>query len=517
MNAIPKTRIYLENKPTVTRIVPELAVAIGLNESIILLQLDFWIGQSDNFQDGRYWTFQSLRDMREKAFGYLGLATINRAVLSLEEQGLIIVGNYNKRKGDTTRWFALNPDGLRKLSERVPCIAVTNSPIQNETPPIVTWAGAIQSETPTDQNGSTLPEIPTENQKQKEVVVARPRPLSFDAFFHPVFLEVTNDPKSNVARPQSVEAVQPDTEPTDEGFVLDLFEDYFGKRNLPAKEQVRAAIAQYGLAAVRNALEEAKATNRSGVVFWSYVEVIADRHYQRQLDQQPAGAHDQLLGMRRGYQVESPEDAMIYTHPLWQAFRDHWQAKTSVAPNIPPLSVKRYAETARALDRLKVTPDQIVRLVDRMIAKRRAGYKFEFAAGDITEILTEDALGNQQRDPALIAAICKVWKVAAGEFANGIADILLSMEKPAVADDVLKFGAWYAAQPQFKTQAKPPTTFDALILRVNEFRATQRPAASSSPSTTFTPLPRSAPISAEERERIKREVLAKQQPEGVTP
>lgn len=511
MNAVPKTRIYLENNPTVTRIVPELAVAIGLNESIILLQLDFWIGQSDNLEDGRYWTYQSLRDMQEKAFAYLGLATINRAVQSLEEQGLIVVGNYNKRKGDNTRWFALNTDGLRRLAERVTCLTVTNGVIQNETPTIVTGAYAIQNETPTDQNGSTLPEIPTENQKQKEVVVARPH-IPFTLFSKGAIWMLG---RTNAMRPQPVEEIPPAAEPTDEEFVLDLFEDYFGKRNLPAKEQVRAAIAQYGLAAVRNALEEAKATNRSGVVFWSYVEVIADRHYQRQLDQQPAGMHDQLLGMRRNYQAESPEDAMIYTHPLWQAFRDHWQVKTSVAPNIPPLSVKRYADCVRALDRLKVTPDQIVRLVDRMLAKRRTGYKFEFAAGDITEILTEDALSSQQRDPALITAICKVWKVAAGEFTNGIADILLSMEKPAIADEVLKFGAWYTAQPQFKTQAKPPTTFDALTLRVNEFRATQRPAVSPVAPSTFTPPPKAPPLSAAERARIKLEVQARQQTEGA--
>lgn len=165
MSAQPKPRIYLENTPTVERLVPALAVAIGLNESIMLLQIDFWIGQTDNFIDGKYWTYQSVRDMHTKAFPYWSIATINRTVASLQTQGLLHTANYNKRKGDKTRWFALNFEGLKKLGEKVPSISVIHGVFQNETP-------ITQNETPSAQNETTLPEITTENTTEREIAPA---------------------------------------------------------------------------------------------------------------------------------------------------------------------------------------------------------------------------------------------------------------------------------------------------------------------------------------------------------
>lgn len=191
MNAAPKPRIYLENTPTVERLVPALAVAIGLNESIMLLQIDFWIGQTDNFIDGKYWTYQSVRDMHTKAFPYWSIATINRTVASLQSQGLLHTANYNKRKGDKTRWFALNLEGLKKLGEKVPSISVIHGVFQNETP-------ITQNETPSAQNETTLPEITTENtqkeQKNAPASIAEepktshlpPNAINFDELFKPI-------------------------------------------------------------------------------------------------------------------------------------------------------------------------------------------------------------------------------------------------------------------------------------------------------------------------------------------
>jgi hypothetical protein len=90
----PKPQIYTSGNPTVTRIVPELAAEIGLNESIILLQIAFWIKTSNNLRDGRYWTYQSSRDMKRKAFPYWSHSTIDRAVKKLIAQGYVIEGDW---------------------------------------------------------------------------------------------------------------------------------------------------------------------------------------------------------------------------------------------------------------------------------------------------------------------------------------------------------------------------------------------------------------------------------------
>lgn len=181
----PKARIYLENNPKVERLVPELAAVIGLNESIMLLQIDFWIGSSNNFEDGQYWTYQSVRDMQKKAFPYWSIATITRIIVNLEAEKLITVGNFNKRKGDTTRWFALNVDGLKKLGEKVACIKVIQ--------------GVFQNETPITQNETTLPENTTDikdkdSAPQADAVpvleVVKPKQRTPDPIFDAVTLHI---------------------------------------------------------------------------------------------------------------------------------------------------------------------------------------------------------------------------------------------------------------------------------------------------------------------------------------
>jgi hypothetical protein len=149
----PKPKIYLPNN-AVVRLVPELAVEIGLNESILLLQIDFWISGCDHFQEGKYWTFQSVRKIKE-TFPYWGVATINRTIKSLEKKGLILVGKFNKHAYDKTRWFALNVDAISQLKT----IAVV---FQNGTAVYQNGTAPFQNETSPAQNGTTIPKIPPE-------------------------------------------------------------------------------------------------------------------------------------------------------------------------------------------------------------------------------------------------------------------------------------------------------------------------------------------------------------------
>lgn len=140
--------------PTVTRIIPELAVEIGLNESIMLLQMAFWLKLSKHEHDGEIWTYQSLRDMRREAFPYWSVATIMRTVDALVDELHLLKSrdDLNKRKGDKTRWYTYNAEGITRLQsvrlvEVEPRVSKRNSLFQNET-------GVFQNET-------TLPETTT--------------------------------------------------------------------------------------------------------------------------------------------------------------------------------------------------------------------------------------------------------------------------------------------------------------------------------------------------------------------
>lgn len=114
--ARPRIRLLIPNDPHPMRIERDLAQEIGLNESIVLLQLEYLITIGNNERDGRMWTYQSLQDLHEIYFPWWSVMTISRIVKSLEEKQLIIIGNYNKLGYDRTQWYALNDEGIARLS-----------------------------------------------------------------------------------------------------------------------------------------------------------------------------------------------------------------------------------------------------------------------------------------------------------------------------------------------------------------------------------------------------------------
>lgn len=150
------------------RLNPALASEIGLNESLILLQVEFWISISNNIEDGKRWTYQSVRDMKKKTFTFWSIATINRTINNLLKKGYLIEGNYNKIKYDRTRWFTLNFDKLKELNS----LEVFNSDTTkydsskptNVTNTITTHndTHSSQSDTHTEQSVTTIPETSTE-------------------------------------------------------------------------------------------------------------------------------------------------------------------------------------------------------------------------------------------------------------------------------------------------------------------------------------------------------------------
>ena len=149
-----KRRIFTLNEPNAPRINPALAKEIGLNESLILLQIEFWISISNNERDGKRWTYQSVRDMQEKSFSFWSISTINRAVNKLIDEGYIIEGNFNKKKYDKTRWFALNFETLNEL-ESISIDGDDTGVFHNDT-------RSNHNDTRSIQNDTTIPEITTE-------------------------------------------------------------------------------------------------------------------------------------------------------------------------------------------------------------------------------------------------------------------------------------------------------------------------------------------------------------------
>ena len=172
-------RIFILNEPVSPRINPALAVEIGLNESIVLLQIEYWISVSQHFIDGQRWTYQSVREMQKKVFPFWSIATINRTVQSLLQKGYLIEGNFNKAKYDKTRWFALNFEKLSELKSIA--IQYDTGVFQNET-------RSTQNETRSTQNETTIPETTTENTTDINNIL----------FFEPTEIKTEDDSKERI-------------------------------------------------------------------------------------------------------------------------------------------------------------------------------------------------------------------------------------------------------------------------------------------------------------------------------
>lgn len=96
--------LFNENPLVIDR---ELASVIGLNEAIILQQMQYWIKKSTHEIDDKTWIYNSVSQWMEQ-FPFWSESTINRTIRNLEEKGLLFTGNYNRDRRDRTKWYSIN-------------------------------------------------------------------------------------------------------------------------------------------------------------------------------------------------------------------------------------------------------------------------------------------------------------------------------------------------------------------------------------------------------------------------
>ena len=96
-----------------------LARALGLNEALVLQQINYWIEinkkSGKNYHDEKYWTYNSIRAWQENDFDYMSVDTVKRTFAKLEKAGYLLVGNYNKDPRDKTKWYTINDEKLEEL------------------------------------------------------------------------------------------------------------------------------------------------------------------------------------------------------------------------------------------------------------------------------------------------------------------------------------------------------------------------------------------------------------------
>lgn len=96
---------------------------VGLLDSecaIILSQLHFWLQvkeqnlEQDYFFDGRYWTYNSLRQWK-KQFPCYTEDLIKRKLKKMRDMGILLTSNHNKLGADRTLWYSIDYVKLNEL------------------------------------------------------------------------------------------------------------------------------------------------------------------------------------------------------------------------------------------------------------------------------------------------------------------------------------------------------------------------------------------------------------------
>lgn len=118
------SKLLLDEYPLI--VLPSLAVALGLNEAIVLQQVHYLLQISKHVIEGRKWVYNSYPNWC-LIFPFMSERTIKRTIYALEEQGILLSDCFNKLKLDKTKWYSIDYDQLDKV------IAAKESLINSKT------------------------------------------------------------------------------------------------------------------------------------------------------------------------------------------------------------------------------------------------------------------------------------------------------------------------------------------------------------------------------------------------
>ena len=103
----------LINEPAL-QVLPSLAIALGLEEAIILQQLHYWLNNQrvdGREHDGRKWIYNSYEEWQEN-FPFWSVQQIQRFFLNLEKTGVVISAKLDAKRHDQTKFYTLDYDIL---------------------------------------------------------------------------------------------------------------------------------------------------------------------------------------------------------------------------------------------------------------------------------------------------------------------------------------------------------------------------------------------------------------------
>ncbi|MBM7592214.1 DnaD domain-containing protein [Brevibacillus fulvus] len=122
------SHLLLDEEPLI--IMPSLAKAIGLNESIVVQQLHYWLRKAGKVIQGRKWVYNTYKEWQEQ-FPFWSEVTVRRIITSLEKRGIVLAENFNEMRADKTKWYTIDYERLEGVIS--PCDQIDQSMRSNRS------------------------------------------------------------------------------------------------------------------------------------------------------------------------------------------------------------------------------------------------------------------------------------------------------------------------------------------------------------------------------------------------
>lgn len=121
-------RLVLDDRPLV--VLPSLAVALGdLDEAVIVQQIHYWLEKKKNFEEGRYWVYNTKKAWLAQFPWIKSEKRLQRKFDHLKKVGILITDNFNRAKMDRTIWYSLDYEKLAELEQETASMQETNNDV----------------------------------------------------------------------------------------------------------------------------------------------------------------------------------------------------------------------------------------------------------------------------------------------------------------------------------------------------------------------------------------------------
>ncbi len=119
--------LLIEEPPL--QVIPGLAKEIGLNEAIILQQIHYWLGRSDNERDGLKWVYKSMQEWQDE-FPFWSEPTIKRVIAKLRDLGLIRITKKSSTSWERVNWYTVDYTVLASIGSKWAGASDQSDPMQ---------------------------------------------------------------------------------------------------------------------------------------------------------------------------------------------------------------------------------------------------------------------------------------------------------------------------------------------------------------------------------------------------